>query len=43
MTKTTVTVLRFNIFLINIIIGGIGPNQVIARSEFEVHCHIYTE
>ena len=24
-------------------IGGIAPNQVIARSEFEVHHHIYTE
>ena len=23
--------------------GGIAPNQVIARSEFEVHRHIYTE
>ena len=24
--------------------GGIAPNQVIARSEFEVHhCQIYTE
>ena len=24
-------------------IGGIAPNQVIARSEFEVHREIYTE
>ena len=23
--------------------GGIAPNQVIARSELEVHRHIYTE
>ena len=23
--------------------GGIAPNQVIARSEFEVHCQIVTE
>ena len=23
-------------------IGGIAPNQVIARSEFEVHLEIYT-
>ena len=23
--------------------GGIAPNQVIARSEFEVHRQIYTE
>ena len=23
--------------------GGIAPNQVIARSELEVHCQIYTE
>ena len=25
------------------VIGGIAPNQVIARSEFEVHLEIYTE
>ena len=35
-TSTMVSMLRLPI-------GGIAPNQVIARSEFEVHRHIYTE
>ena len=29
--------------LIKLLSGGIAPNQVIARSEFEVHRQIYTE
>ena len=33
---------RFHLLLIGPL-GGIAPNQVIARSEFEVHHQIYTE
>ena len=30
-------------YFICLAVGGIAPNQVIARSEFEVHRQMYTE
>ena len=39
----TVSIVRETLFLVGNRIGGIAPNEVIARSEFEVHRQIVTE